>query len=157
MKHLILATALALMAGAEIDVAPGTSSAIFEHLEGTWEGEGELMGRPASFAMKWERELGGRFMGLSYEIRGETQMEARAHYRVAEQDTVHGVWVDSRGEILELRATVSDSALTTIWQSPTERGRTIYRQTGVASVEVQDFFYTGTDWQLFGAATYARK
>ena len=131
--------------------------AIFDYLVGNWAGEGELFGRPSRFDMVWAWELGGRFVGLSYEIRGDVQMSARAHYRIADSDTISGVWVDSRGEILELRATATDSTLVTLWRSPTEQGRTIYRRSGADSLEVFDAVQDGAGWRRFGTAQYGRR
>ena len=130
---------------------------ILDDLIGAWDGEGILFGRPTGFVMSWAWELDGRFLGLSYEIRGDTRMSARAHFRIADGNTLQGVWVDSRGEILELEATATDSTFTTSWRSPTERGRTTYHRTGVDTVEVCDFVQDGNSLRLFGSARYARR
>lgn len=135
----------------------GARPPILDHLAGSWEGDGELFGRPTRFAMTWEWELGEAFLGLRYEIRGEVRMDARAHYRIVAGDTLDGVWVDSRGEIVELAAVGTDSTLETEWRSPTERGRTVYRRTAPDSLHVQDFVGDGTGWRLFGDARYARR
>jgi hypothetical protein len=131
--------------------------AIFDYLVGAWEGEGLLFGRPATFVMSWAMELEGRFLGLSYEIRGGVSMSARAHYRIAEGETLQGVWVDSRGEILELEATATESRLSTVWRSDTETGRTVYQRTGDDSLEVCDYVQDGDGWRLFGTAQYSRR
>lgn len=136
---------------------PSQRPAILGHVVGTWEGEGELFGRPARFAMRWALELDGRFLGLSYTIRGDVRMRALAHYRVAEGDTLRGVWVDSRGEILDLEAVASDSTLETVWRSPTEEGRTVYRRIAADSLEVRDFVRAGSGWRPFGVARYGRR
>jgi hypothetical protein len=128
-----------------------------DHLVGSWEGEGELFGAPTRFAMTWIPELDGRFLGLHYEIRGNVQMQALAHYRISDSDTLQGVWVDSRGEILQLAATATDSTLEALWHAPTERGRTVYRRIGSDSLEVQDFVRGETGWRLFGTARYSRQ
>lgn len=133
------------------------SPTILDHLVGAWEGEGQLFGRPASFTMTWEPELDGRFLGLAYEIRGDIRMSAQAHYRLADGPTLPGVWVDSRGEILELEAAASDFSLTTVWRSDTEKGRTVYHRAEGDSLEVCDYVQTGDGWRLFGTAHYARR
>jgi hypothetical protein len=140
------------------DRAPTSEApAILDHLAGAWEGEGTLFGRPSTFIMTWAPELGGRFLGLSYEIHGEFRMSARAHYRIADGPTLRGVWLDSRGEILQLEATATDSDLTTVWRSDTERGRTVYRRTGGDSLEVCDYVQAGDGWRLFGTAHHTRR
>jgi len=136
---------------------PAGTAAILDHLVGAWEGEGALFGRPASFAMSWGMELDGRFLGLSYEIRGGVSMSAQAHYRIADGRTLQGVWVDSRGEILALEATATESNLSTVWRSDTEKGRTVYHRTGDNSLEVCDYVQDGDGWRLFGTAQYAHR
>ena len=130
--------------------------AILDHLMGAWSGEGELFGQPATFGMTWETQLYGRFLELTYEISGAVQMIAIAHYRTT-GDTLRGVWVDSRGEILQLQATVTDSTLDTIWQSPTETGRTVYQSLSADSLYVRDYVRGESGWREFGAARYARR
>jgi hypothetical protein len=53
---LILAL-LACVLGGDLAPAP-TDPRVFEALEGRWEGEGTLFGRPARFEMQWERVNG---------------------------------------------------------------------------------------------------
>lgn len=129
---------------------------VLDDLIGTWYGEGELFGQATEFEMTWERALGDRFVRLTYAIRGATRMDAVAHYGSGEASSVRGVWVDSRGEILELTATVGGTTLETIWTSPTERGRTIYEMKGRDQVVVRDYYHDGADWQAFGEALYTR-
>ncbi len=135
---------------------PPTAPTFFEEVVGEWHGEGQLFGQAAEFEMIWEWELDQRFVRLTYTIRGATDMKAIAHYRVRDAEPLDGIWVDTRGEILELSATVTDRVLETIWRSPTEEGRTIYRRIGTDSLEVRDYFRDGDEWKLFGHARYAR-
>jgi len=154
----LMAAALSLTpAHPRADPTSARPPAILDHLEGTWEGEGEIFGRPATFAMTWERELDGRFMGLSYEIRGDVGMSARAHYRIADEGPLRGVWVDTRGEFLDLEATVTEESLDTAWRSDSEEGRTVYRRAGPDSLEVTDHVLDGADWRPFATARYARR
>lgn len=128
----------------------------FEEIVGEWRGEGQLFGQPAEFEMTWEWELDRRFVRLTYSIRGAADMTAIAHYRLREPEKLDGVWVDTRGEILELSATVTSTVLETIWRSPTEEGRTTYERTGPDSLEVRDYVKDGSEWRLFGEAHYSR-
>jgi hypothetical protein len=106
--------------------------------------------------MSWTPVLDGRFLELEYEIRAAVRLKARADYRVAEGERLRGVWIDSRGEILSLAATATDSTLVTEWTSTTESGRTVYRIDGPATLEVCDFVSDGPGWRLFGVARYTR-
>ncbi len=129
---------------------------LFEEIVGEWHGEGHLFGRPAEFKMIWEWELDQRFVRLTYSIRGATDMEAIAHYRLCDTEPLVGIWLDTRGEFLELSATVTDAVLETLWRSPTEEGRTTYERTGADSLQVRDYYHDGNDWKLFGQARYSR-
>ena len=158
MIYTLLLTALTTLFPAR----PGEETAVayaptfFEEIVGEWRGEGQLFGQPAEFEMIWEWELDGRFVRLTHSIRGAADMKAIAHYRLRETETVDGVWVDTRGEILELSATVTSTALETIWRSPTEEGRTTYERTGPDALEVRDYVKDGDEWRLFGQARYSR-
>ncbi len=83
-------------------------------------------------------------------------MDAIAHYRLHDTESLAGIWLDTRGEFLELSATLTDTVLETIWRSPTEKGRTVYQLTGPDSLEVRDYYDDGGDWKLFGQASYSR-
>jgi hypothetical protein len=150
---------LAECVGAESIPASGeslSSPRVLEELVGRWEGSGQLFGAAATFVMSWTPVLDGSFLELEYEIRGAVRMNARAHYRVGEGERLPGVWIDSRGEILSLAATATDSTLVTEWASTTENGRTAYRIDGSAGLEVCDFVPDGAGWRLFGVARYTR-
>ncbi len=157
MKYAILLMILSVLpsAGSERE-APEPAAVFFESVLGAWHGEGELLGAAAEFDMKWEKELGGRFVRLTYAIHAERGMEAIAHYRLGDSASLDGIWVDSRGEILELSATATDSKLTTEWRSPTEKGRTVYEIVSPETLEVQDYYHDSSDYRLFGSASYSR-
>ena len=131
-------------------------STFFDRVLGEWEGEGELFGRPTRFRMVWEHELGDQFVRLTYAIRGNVSMDAIAHYSLRDPASPEGVWLDSRGEMLELSAKTTDTTLETIWRSTTEQGRTTYEVIGSDSVAVHDYYHDGADWQQFGQAGYRR-
>ena len=158
MIYTLLMTALTILFPAR----PGEETAVayaptfFEEVVGEWRGEGQLFGRPAEFEMIWEFELDRRFVRLTYSIRGAADMRAIAHYRLREAETLDGVWVDTRGEILKLSGSVTSTALEIIWRSPTEEGRTTYERTGPDSLEVRDYVEDGDGWRLFGQAGYSR-
>lgn len=134
---------------------PTRSASFYETAAGEWEGEGELFGSAADFRMTWKLELGGKFATLAYSIGGPVEMQAVAHYQTG-KTTAAGVWVDSRGQILQLATTVGDRTLETIWRSPTETGRTEYELTSEDSMSVRDYYSDDGDWTRFGQATYSR-
>ncbi|MFQ5530827.1 MAG: hypothetical protein ACE5FP_10845 [Gemmatimonadota bacterium] len=151
---LVTLVAALMSAGPAFDPAHDATG-FFQTVAGSWTGEGELFGQEAEFAMDWQFELGRKFATLDYSIRGQRSMDAVAYYRMSESASLEGVWFDSRGEILHLEATVTDSTLTTIWRSPTEKGRTTYQLQG-ESIHVNDYYRDGEDWALFGQARYTR-
>ena len=129
--------------------------AFFDAIVGKWAGHGELFGQPTEFEMSWTVVLGGRFARIDYSILGPRPMEAVGHYRLG-GETSTGVWVDTRGEILDLEGSVFGERLETVWRSPTEVGRTVYRLLPDGTLEVSDFYHDGSGWQPFGSATYTR-
>ena len=145
-----------LIAASVGDITGQTAPSFFEGVVGSWQGEGQLFGSPAEFQMDWEWELDQTFVRLTYVIRGATTMDAIAHYRLHDTESLAGIWLDTRGEFLELSATLTDTVLETIWRSPTEKGRTVYQLTGPDSLEVRDYYDDGGDWKLFGQASYSR-
>ena len=134
-------------------------------LIGTWNGAGKLFGAEAEFMMSWERALENKFVRLTFENKmkrsdGKTQiLKAQAFYKPEGETQFQGMWFDSRGMILPLKATAGDSALTTSWGSPeTEQGRTVYRIIDGDTVEVNDFVLTKDgQWKHFGHAMYHRE
>lgn len=128
----------------------------FDRIVGEWHGEGQLFGQPAEFQMIWAWELDRNFVRLTYSIHGATEMEAIGHYRIVESEPLDGIWLDTRGEFVQLSPTLTGAGLETIWRSPTEKGRTTYEFTAMDSLEVRDYYHDGTDWQLFGTARYLR-
>ena len=136
---------------------------VLDRLVGSWEGEGELFGRPATFSMTWSPVLAGEFLRLEYENRlveadgsHRTVLEAFALYRVAEGERLRGTWFDTRGQVLELRAVATDSTLVTRWIGESEQGRTTYRVIDSGTVEVEDDVLEDKGWRRFGKATYRR-
>lgn len=157
MIYTLLMTALTVPSSPQAggETAPDAPT-FFEEIIGAWHGEGQLFGQPADFEMIWEWELDQRFVRLTYTIRGATDMQAIAHYRLRYAEPLDGIWLDTRGEFLELSATVTDRVLETIWRSPTEEGRTTYQRMGTDSLEVRDYVRDGDEWKLFGHARYTR-
>jgi len=122
---------------------------------GSWRGAGTLFGKPAEFAMTWERALQSKHVRLTFR---NPVIQAEAFYHLADPGEYRGTWVDSRGVILPLTAMVSDSVLETTWGSAeTEQGRTSYLRLDSNTMEVMDFVLKNGKWTRFGHARYTRQ
>ena len=150
---------LLALASADTPVAP----VAIERLTGSWEGEGELFGRPAAFSMSWSPVLAGRFVELRFENRlvledgsEQTVLQSVAFYRVDADGGLSGSWFDTRGQTISLSATTGPSEVSTLWTGDTEEGRTTYAIIDDDSVEVFDEVRSGDERRPFGRATYRR-
>ena len=52
----------AVLGPPRVIVAQDDLDPVLATLEGSWEGKGELLGRPATFVMTWEIALNGKFL-----------------------------------------------------------------------------------------------
>ncbi|MCH7892165.1 MAG: hypothetical protein IH921_11745 [Gemmatimonadetes bacterium] len=140
--------------------AQGDLDRVLATLEGSWEGEGELLGRPATFMMTWEIALNGKFLRLDFRNAFadidpvHPVLESHAYYLLG-GPTLTGQWMDSRGVILSLRAEVVGSALVTHWTGE-ESGRTEYRVIDEDTLEVIDYVRAEGEYRLFAKARYRR-
>ena len=131
---------------------------------GRWEGEGLLFGSPATFSMTWSKGLDGSFVELRFENRlvqedGSEQVVLRsvALYRVEDDgNSLSGNWIDTRGQVVTLSATVTANAIITLWTAASEKGRTTYEVVHAGTIEVLDEVLSGDEWRPFGNATYRR-
>lgn len=163
LTSLSVAVALAGLSLAEAQQAPTSLTAPpVAALLGEWQGTGTLLGQPAEFTMAWERRLGGRFLHLRFAnaqiVNGARRpiIEAEAFYRAVGPTELAGAWFDSRGAVLDLSGTVTDTSLVVEWVAPTERGRTVYRIVSDSLVETTDYVY-GTDGpRVFGRGALRR-
>lgn len=132
-------------------------------LEGDWEGSGTLFGSAASFTMSWERSLNDQFLRLTFgnalvtDDGNSPVLAAEAFYRAGADGSLTGYWFDTRGEVVTLRARVTDDRIVTDWQASSESGRTTYRVVDADTVEVVDEVRGANGLQEFGRATYARR
>lgn len=135
-------------------------SDIFQRLRGDWRGEGTLMGRAARFTMRWESGDGFAMLVFSnafVDTAGNATpvLNAAAVYRTSAEQP-EAVWLDSRGERVEIEWEASDSLLVANWTAPRERGRTTYRVLSSDELEVVDEVMSGEAWRTFGRARYTR-
>lgn len=141
--------------------APQSVPAVFAALAGSWEGQGELLGRSAVYEMHWEIGADG-FVVLTFSNAwvgpdgGRTPVLASRAVYLPSGSAATGVWVDSRPQRLTLQATLTDTSVVTEWTAAEERGRTEYRVTGQDTAEVLDYVYVEGDERLFGRAVYRR-
>jgi hypothetical protein len=134
---------------------------VFERLRGEWLGEGTLLGRAARFTMRWQHGDGFAVLTFSnafVDAAGNATpvLNAAAVYRT-DGDKPEAVWLDSRGERIEIRWEATDSALVSHWTAPNERGRTTYSARSADEVEVVDEVLSGETWRTFGTARFTRR
>jgi hypothetical protein len=182
MPAAVLAGAIAVATAARSEPGGSTGSggpdarasapAVLGRLAGSWDGKGELFGKPAVFRMEWSRALGGRFHRLEFsnafapeapEADPIPVLSAMAMYRTgnppaADDGRIRGTWFDSRGVELPLAATASESTLVVLWGSgeDAEQGRTTYAWTGPGTARVTDEVMKDGAYQVFAAADYWR-
>ena len=156
--------AVMIITGFLSNQAGAQDSAVIRQFMGSWNGQGRLMGANAEFKMKWDLVLGDKFVHLIFQNKrsdGEGRefiLDAEAFYKPLDGAKLEGHWFDSRGMILPLQASVSDSTLTTHWGAPeTEQGRTVYRLVSPGHIEVTDFVLRKGEWRQFGNAVYRRE
>ena len=141
-------------------VAQSDLERVLATLEGSWEGEGELLDRPATFAMTWERVLDGRFLRLEFRNAFadvnpiQPVLESHAYYLLGGA-ALTGQWMDSRGVILSLKAEAVGSTLVTYWNGE-ESGRTEYHVIGEDALEVTDYVRAEGGYYVFAQARYRR-
>ena len=140
--------------------AQGDLERVLATLEGSWEGEGELLGRSATFVMTWKKALNGRFLRLDFRSAFaaldpfQPVLGSPADYWLG-GPTLTGQWMDSRGVILSLRAEVVGPTLVTYWTGE-ESGRTEYRVIDEDTLEVIDYVRSEGEYRLFARARYRR-
>ena len=127
---------------------------------GKWNGNGTLFEEKATFIMKWENELNGKFIKLTFENSFkdksgvETVMKANAYYNLKQHT---GYWFDTRGLMLPLKLEINDDSMVVLWGNKfTEKGKTIYSINNNEQLSVQDYFFKDNSYILFGEANYKR-
>lgn len=111
---------------------------------GEWRGTGLNGGAPARLSLTWERTLGGRFVQLTLvnDIGKEPPLqrfEGLALYWSAAAGRLRGRWFDSQGATHVIDAVLEPDTLIAEWgDGTTARGRSTYRLSGPATMEVSD-------------------
>ncbi len=136
-----------------------------KRLLGTWSAKGQAFGMPADVMMKWEPDLQGNFLLLSYRMdmrdsTGKVQVfEGKAYYKsTKEAGRFTATWFDSGGEIHPIEAVYDGMALTAFWGTPdTKTGKTIYRFVDDNTIEITDFIQRkDSEWKQFNRNTVRR-
>ena len=139
--------------------------ASLKSLEGTWAGDGKLMGNAARLELKYEWVLNGKFLRLSLKNDSRTAagakevFEGHVYYEAKSDGSISGTWFDSRGVSFPVQGTFAGDTLTILWGSPaTEQGKSVYRLVDAGTLEVTDFAQ-GKDgaWKQFGTALVKRQ
>jgi hypothetical protein len=140
---------------------PMETPAVLARLQGTWEGEGTLLERPATYRMRWETLAAG-FYRLDFgnawvDGDGNTTPVLAAHaVYLWRGPSAVGVWLDDRPQRITMEAFATDSSVVARWTAEAEEGRTEYRLTAAGTVEVTDFVHVEGVERVFGRATYRR-
>lgn len=158
LSELLIVLALAIIISNTASAQPKLS----EQLIGSWQGTGTLMGSEATFDMRWERELGGQFLKLTFQNRRTPKdkspiiFNATAMYSTGEEEWT-GTWFDVRGISFPLKGQVDGGTLTVDWGSPdTEQGRTVYALQDDESMVVTDYILQQGSYTKFGTANYTK-
>ena len=119
----------------------------------------------ASLEFEWQSALGGRYSSLSITNRMKTDdgqeflFQGIAYYQVNEEEIFTGVWVDSQGDIMPIKAKLHDQTLVANWGTlDAKHGRSTYRLMENGQLEVTD--EVGNDkgkYSQFGHSVLSRK
>lgn len=127
-----------------------------------WKGSGNLMGKEATFMMKWEKVLNNEFLKLEFENKRKSDdntyipFKANAYYKIIE-DKIEGHWFDSRGVSFPLSGLLQNNSITIFWGTEeTEKGKTVYTYTKLENIVVEDFIFKNGEYLKFGKATYIK-
>jgi len=149
-------------------LAPGAyAQHPLDYLHGTWEGSGKTSGMASSVRFTWGPALGGRYTSLQIHNRMsgddgvEYLFEGIGYYQPSggpEDLILTGVWLDSQGHILSLRATLEDRTLIAHWGTEaTKQGRSVYRLWSDGTLEAVDSIRNDAgEWLEFGHAILVR-
>ena len=129
----------------------------FANVQGDWKGTGTLFQKPAEYTMSWDYVLDSSFVRLQFTnmiVGGGWTFEAQGFYPMSSKG--NGTWVDNRGVTQSLDIDVTENELTVIWESSTEKGKTVYSINTDGTLSVLDFVFKNDNWKQFGEAKYVR-
>ena len=139
--------------------------ATLKRLEGSWIGDGKLMGNTARLELKYEWVLNGKFLRLSMKNDSRTPagaqqvFEGHVYYETKSDGSISGTWFDSRGVSFAVKGSFAGDTLTVLWGNPAqEQGKSVYRLVDAATLEVTDsvLLKDGT-WRQFASAVVKRQ
>ena len=130
-------------------------------LIGLWGADCDAWGTPARCTLRWREGLHGSQLTVEYSIvsKAEGQVLFAGHgvYKRVLDSRLRGYWADSGGAVFPLTANWADLALTTHWgKAGSEQGRTRYRLSTSATLEVVDWSLREDGWQEFMRVSYDR-
>lgn len=156
--HVLMAIAMAIGLAVQTGKDP-----VLSRLEGQWTGSGTVLNQPAKIAMKWEWQLSGQFLKLSFTNQMGTApkinvFEGHAYYRPVAGGGYRGMWFDNSGMFRPLEARRDRDALVSQWGTPeTEQGETTYRLLADFKMEVIDRVKTKDgSWREFGRSQLSK-
>ncbi len=136
----------------------------FAELAGSWEGTGEVLGMASVQQARWEPALDAAFFRFVFDNRmtaadgKQSRFRAEAFYRVAQDGSVTGTWLDSRGITQPLAGGQDETgALVILWGTEeTERGRSTYRLVDDALEITDEVVGEDGNWRVFGQTRLTR-
>lgn len=130
-------------------------------LQGEWKSESPAFGNPARSNMRWTPVFGGKFLKLDYRI-SETETDnpvftGVAYYAISDDRTLRAMWVDSNGDILQVRAEVRGRSITARWGRPGEKeGETVYELSDENMMIVTDRIKNDGEWIQLNEMEFAK-
>jgi len=158
-----LAALLALSASHAAEPAAAAESLAW--MNGNWNGEATLFGRPAKVTLSVGPVLRGTATALTYtaeipaaQNQPAFNFEGRGTYRVKPEGKVVGQWNDSQGNFHPLAGRVKGTALTVTWGEPrTEVGHSSYVLDGEGTLTVTDSEFGSGQLRTFGQGKYRKE
>ncbi len=162
---------MALVFAATVIAAIPTDSAVSDEHElatygprdliGLWRADCNAWGTPARCTLRWAEGLHGSQLTVDYTIVSVADdrvlFAGQGVYKRVLDSRLRGYWVDSGGALFPLAASWGNLALTTHWGTAgMEQGRTRYRLSAPATLEVVDWSLRESGWQEFMRVEYDR-
>lgn len=145
-----------------VSAAPAAEAPSLAAWHGSWIGEGEAFGKPATATLDIGPAADAHTVLPSYRlsIDGATRAtySAKAHYRIDGSGRVGGNWTDSHGRTRAVSGRIADAEWTANWGSADiEIGRSTYRLENADSLVVSDsVLQDDGSWRVFAVLHYRR-
>lgn len=116
-------------------------------------------------SLRCEPELNFNYMKLVYKRPIKTadniniSFEGTAIYKAQNSHLLTGIWYDSNGDLLPIKASIENNSFTALWgNNETVQGKTLYFFLDEKTLEITDFIKnTSGIWQQFNKATLIKQ